>query len=498
MPTDGKQGQHQTNLVFDAGSGLYTPRQYAGSSLPQRPNFVNAGTGLGTPSDKSYGAAFQPILMDRSALEILHRYSWAARKAIDIPVDDAWVRGRRFTGDDEGAIAAMDEAVDDLNSDSAVAEAMRAGRIFGSALLIIVPTSGSIEGPMYPAKIKEGGVANLYIVEHYQVEIYTMQTDRRKPGFGRPYQYKVQPRWGEPEWIVHKDWVLRFDGRRSPLSEGWVVGPERRDWGMSELVTIVNEVHRDEANHVGIAHLIQEASIFVMKMAGFKDAIKGRQDKGEPTIQELASETNMAKSMYRTMFVDREDEAERVNPSFGGLPDLVDRLADRIAAAADIPRTRFFGVSPAGMNATGDSDAQNYAIHVKSNQKKHLTKPLKKLDKVLQAHAGIPEKKSDESDTFEYEWIPLMDLSDADKAEATKSLTESVVAAYAGGLIDEDEARERLSQDEFWGELGEWTPSAMTEHEMENEEKQFEQSEKALAEKANGKGNGAGNPAKTT
>ena len=62
------------------------------------------------------------------------------------------------------------------------------------------------------------------------------------------------------------------------------------------------------------------------------------------------------------MLVDKNDEFDRVSYNFQGLPDLMDRFAERLAAAADIPATRFMGQAPKGMNATGASDEKNYAL----------------------------------------------------------------------------------------------------------------------------------------
>ena len=71
--------------------------------------------------------------------ETLYRMSWAARKMVRIVVDDMFVRGRRWTGQDEGAIKAMEKAERELKAMPRLADAMIAGRLFGSAVFAGLP-----------------------------------------------------------------------------------------------------------------------------------------------------------------------------------------------------------------------------------------------------------------------------------------------------------------------------------------------------------------------
>ncbi|MFP3681974.1 DUF1073 domain-containing protein, partial [Pseudomonas sp. SIMBA_041] len=50
-----------------------------------------------------------------------------------------------------------------------------------------------------------------------------------------------------------------------------------------------------------------------------------------------------------------------------------------ISGASEIPVTRLFGRSPAGMNATGESDLQNYYEVVQQQQESTLGPILDKL-----------------------------------------------------------------------------------------------------------------------
>ena len=431
------------------------------------PPMLNARTGMGTTHDKDAGTGFRRMELSRYQAETLYQMSWAAGKFIDMPVDDMFIRGRSWTGQDESAIEAMEDVDRDLGVHTNLANAMKAGRLFGTGMVVIVPENGDLESEIEPEDIGEGGIANLWVVDRWSITVDSWVTNLTARNYGQPYTYLVNQRIegtpasaglsgsrrvsvdenGSPQHIVNHTRCLRFDGIRSPVTEGWWRGPWHREWGISELIRAFTEIHREAANWAGVGHLIQESSIFTLKVQDFKDSIKGRTSPAEATLEEIGERASMLKSIFRTMFIDAEDEAERITYNFAGLADLLDRHHQLLAAIGGIPVTRFMGQSPVGMNATGASDSTNYGIMVASLQNRLGKYPLHRLDRFVAAHAGLSEPP-------EYEWVPLFDLSEAEQGENFKSRTEAILAAFEKGVIDEDEARERLSEIEGWGELG--------------------------------------------
>ena len=205
------------------------------------------------------------------------------------------------------------------------------------------------------------------------------------PTYGQTIEYFMSPTLGRP-FHVHASRVLRFDGLTPLSASGYIV--YQREWGVSCVIPVLLSLLQDQAVASGASHLTNEASIPVLRIGGLREAMQGRPDPGDPTPAQMGEAINTFKSLYRTMFLDSGDEFERVNVTWSGLPDLMDRFARRLAAAADIPATRFWGQSPVGMNATGESDMKNYASNVAAQQKRLLTEPLRTLDVVLARSAG--------------------------------------------------------------------------------------------------------------
>ena len=447
--------------LTDSAVTLANPHQ---TTMSTTPTLVNPVTGMGTDLDKASRTGFQRTGLTEQQAETLYQMSWAAAKLIDIPVQDMLYRGRKWHDDADAAwIKKLNKAWKAKKAWKRMKGALVNARLHGTGMLIIVPKGplSQLARPWRPSEMRQGGLANLWTINRWQAAVWTRQYLLNEEDFGEPYHYQISPRLvlgGQEQVIVHRSRILRFDGREPPSTEGWDVAStyDEPDWGISELLVALDEIHREAATRAGVAQLVQEASIFELKVDGFKEAMMGRTDPGEPGAEQLAATINALKSLYRVLILDREDEADRIHVSFGGVAEIMNNEAELLAAIADIPITRYLATSPAGMNATGESDARNYAIRVGALQKR-LDDPVEILDEVLARDAGIWEEE-----TPDWAWIPLVDLSPKDQAEIEKIQTETVMLAYRDGLIDEDEGRAALPDDRF-GKLGAWTAPKIIE-----------------------------------
>ena len=427
--------------------------------LRTSPMIQNAMTGMGTQGlDKSANTQFTVRNISWQECDALYRNSWATAKMIDIPVDDIWIRGRQFVGDDENLTETMVDASESLCLTENIQMAMKTGRLYGTGLLIISQRDVPLSEPLEIDRIRPGSVAGFIVTDRWHANIREWVVDMQMENYGQPYMYEISPRLSHDNRNVdvHHSRIIRFDGIAPTLTEGWITVsgrvPEERDWGRSIVQRAYDEVMHDAELRQSVGHLVQESSIFAIRMEGFKNMVRGKPDPEDPDLNELAASVNAMKSIYRTLFVDREDEVERINVNLAGAADLMNQMADRLAAIADIPKTRFLGSSPGGLNATGDGDWKNYSAMIAAMQVKQLTKPLKLLDMVVARHAGLPEPP-------EYKWLPLVDLSDEESANAEKAKAEVVLMAFKEGVITENEARERLSNLETFGELGDMPES---------------------------------------
>ena len=468
---DGSTPTRLPNLRAQGGRG--------GGSLTSG-GLVNLQTGLGTSLDHSESSLFSPTrIYWRTPLEILGVQSWVARNCIDIPNDDQFIRWRHFNSDDESAVEAMEMAERELGVETALNQAMKAADQYGTGVVVIMSGEDMLDVPLDLNRIREGDVTALHYFDRFDISVTNRNYDIYSPHFGEPEWYRVHPAHASGPFTVHRTRVLRFDGIRPPTKSGFTIYDQ--DFGVSILVPIIVTLLEDQTLASAVAHMSQEASIPVMNIAGLREAIAGGGDPDEATPEQIGAEINRMKSIYRLLMLDEpgRETFSRVQVAFGGLAELMNTMPARVAAARKIPYTRFMGNPPKGMNATGESDQDNYILMMEANREAKMRDVLgMQLDPILARHAGLKEAP-------EYEWRSLLELSDRDVAEAAKLKAEALQIAVTGYWMDEDEARESINGDPVFGELPGAAPEAPEEPDP------IELIEATAKAKAGANGNGA-------
>ena len=472
------------------------------SMIPGGGNAVNRKTGMGGPNDLDIGTTLTPKDLNQEDAETMYQMSWAAQRIVNIIIDDMFAAGRRWTSRDEGLNRLMEEAEDDLKLWERMPNAIRAARIYGSALMVVCPVDGDFESPMDPYEYVEGYIANLIAVDKHSLTIKEWEVEPSNPGYGMPavyrwakrihgksegapgkkYQHYMQP--GDkmyeslyPEDVkrgmtagiidIHASRVFRFDGHPPPTTEGWRTLGWDPSWGVSVLIPAEHDIKRDISIVNGVGHLVGQASVIVHKIQDFRTymAAKGMQRKpppGLPTPDAYGKERSRTISTYNTMYMDINDDIHRMEANFNGLQNIMQQQTHRIAAIAGIPISRFLGIPATGMNATGDGEARDWRITVEAYRKRMIDPILtRRLDIMIARHAGLDEPP-------EWEWNNLGEMTDTEKSQLAANDTATIAGAYKGGLIDEDEAREKMSRMDFWPELLPWGgPSVHDDFQMQ-------------------------------
>ncbi|HWQ41309.1 MAG TPA: anti-CBASS Acb1 family protein, partial [Desulfosporosinus sp.] len=143
-------------------------------------------------------------------------------------------------------------------------------------------------------------------------------------------------------------------------------------------------------------------------------------------------------SMY---VLDKEDDFDTKQYSFGGLSNVYENIMMDVAGAAEMPVTKLFGRSPAGMNATGESDLQNYYDTIEEKQEAYLRPVIDKLLPILclSEFGLIPQD-------LDYKFNPVKRSTETEKAEIASKTTTTVVAAFNSGLVSQKISLTELRQ----------------------------------------------------
>lgn len=417
--------QAKTKKVADSKPVGRPVGQAAPNVHPLRGNvgdtLVNLVTGMGTGKDKQTATQFIFNAMDRQQVEAAYRGDWISRKIIDIPATDATREWRTWQAD-KGDITKLTDLEANLNIQRKTKSVLQKSRLYGGAALVMGIDQGQPDEPVEVEKLGLGCLKFVHVVNRYEISAGTTDWDIMSPWFGQPSYYERQVQGSLPVRL-HPSRVVRFLGAEIPDIT------QAQGWGDSVLQIVSDAVISMNTVSQSIASLIQEAKVDIVKIPELSERIssQGYEDRLKTRFAMAA----LMKSIYSVLLVDKEEDWERVEQTFQGMPDILREFMTLLCGAADIPATRFLGEPPKGLNATGESDTRNYYDRVSTEQHVEVQPVLEPLDTVLQISA-----LGKAPDGLFYEWNPLWQLSATEKATIAKSQADVLQIDVNTALMD--------------------------------------------------------------
>jgi hypothetical protein len=107
------------------------------------------------------------------------------------------------------------------------------------------------------------------------------------------------------------------------------------------------------------------------------------------------------------------------------LPEIIDRFMQLASAFAGIPATLLFGMSPAGMNSTGESDIRLYYDRVRVQQTMQMQPAMRILDECL-----IRSALGNRPPGLFFNWRPLWQQTPAQNADVADKLMSAAERLY--------------------------------------------------------------------
>lgn len=322
---------------------------------------------------------------------------------------------------------------------SKINEGMRWGRLYGGALGIIMMKgqTDNLDEPLDYDYIGNDCFLGLHIIDRWlgaypDIEVVDDPTD---PDFGLPKYYEVtDPQLGI-SLKVHHSKVVRFVGRQLPSYERI----RELYWGESDIESVYRELVRRDTTAENIASLIFKANLSVLKVKDLDQIFAINSEKAQKRFWELIKNVSIMESSLGIKVVNSEDSAEYLNYSFTGVREIYETIMMDLAGATRIPVTKLFGRSPAGLNATGESDLQNYYDYVDEVRNNQFTDHILKLLPLiaLSTWGEIP-------DDLNFKLPEMKPLDELQKATIAQQKTATILEAYNTNLITVETARKEL------------------------------------------------------
>jgi phage-related protein (TIGR01555 family) len=411
----------------------------------------NSVTGFGTTRDKTTYTNFAGFFqLGDWELDALYHGDDIAQRAINA-VPDEMLRKGYFLGfgaedkesdepgaarvgvDPENAAELADEIGDELakyGANEKLIEADCWGRLYGGSALILGADDGlPAWKPLDLTRVKS---------------LNFLQVVDRRYLFPESF-YQTGPQSGEPEiymlgnvnnvlnapFRIHESRMIIFRGARTSILER-----RRRNWWDHSVLQAPYEVMTGFATGFkAVQILLTDGPQGVYKLKGLASLIGAQ---GQAKLNARLEQIEMFRSVLRAIVVDADAESfERANFSFSGLDTVLDKFILRLCAALDMPATLVMGMSPAGLNATGDSDFRKFYDKIETRQRNYLAPRLRRLIEVLCAAKNGPTKGQIPKVKIEFEQLWRLDpLQEAQRRLAVAQSDQ--IYFQMGGITPEE------------------------------------------------------------
>lgn len=393
-------------------------------------SLLNLISGLGTAKDKTVANVYGLALLDQMQLDNAYRGDWVARKVVDIPAMDATKKWRSWQASGP-QLQQLDDEERRLGLRRKVKTAMIKARLYGGSAIVIGTGDADPSKELVPDSVKQGGIKYLHVASRYEIVSGLLNWDLLGPIYGLPEYYESRSYQGAGPVRIHPSRIVRFLGNELADVRQTADG----GWGDSVLQALDDAIKNVGSTSQSIATMVAEAKVDVIRIPNLMANVstKSYRDK----FMERMSLASTSKSLLNTLVMDKEEEWERIKQEFGGLPFVLELYLTIACGAADIPATRFIGQAPKGLNSTGEGDTRNYYDMISSHQETELGPALESLDEMLiRSATGTRDKQ------IFYEWNPLWNLDDVQRATIAKAKADAFKIDFDAGLIDLDALRE--------------------------------------------------------
>lgn len=397
--------------------------------------FVNLASNLGTGRDKAASGGYQYVPIAAFALMNMYRSSWLAKKMVNIPAQDATRRWRAWQAEAE-QISAIEALEKRLDLQDKVKQAVRMARLFGGAALYFGLRNQDPSEPLDLDRVRAGDLESLTLMSRYQLNPVDPERDPTSPFWGHPKYFELVAMSGDSVRI-HPSRLAIFRGEAISTSD-----PSEWLWGDGILQAAQTAVLQGDSLAANVSSLVYEANVDVIHIPRLMEMM--RDQESENKVLTYLRTLAMVKGNNGMLVLDGGDTSEtegnsggtkydRKSISFTGLSDVWDRFMQMASAASDIPVSRLFGRSAAGLNSTGEGDMKNYHESVTAIQATYMQPAMANLDEAL-----IRSALNNRDEDIYYEWRSLQEPSDKERAEHGKAVADIIKVLRESELFPEE------------------------------------------------------------
>lgn len=351
-------------------------------------DLMNVISGLGTGRDKNVYNTFAVRQVTSAEVNAAYRSSGLTRKVHDIYPLEMTRAGRDWQtkGDELDALYAEETRLKVWPKLRLLAQR---ARLYGGGALLLGINRGAPSDPIDATMLRPGDLQFIHVLTPDQLQVEAIDRDPSSEFYGEPEYYRLTD---SRSTLVDPSRVIPLIGQAHPDPM-----QEQRFWGDPLLTSLWSALSNSDLVHQTAAALLPEVKADTISIPGLGQMLLSCD--GEAQVTKRIAAASLMQSMFNVRLLDAGDGTDR-NPgdkwetrqlSLAGFPEFMAAFKACVAAETDIPYTRLAGMSPGGLNASGESEQLDWGKAVNSRQEVELRPVLDRLDPFLAANVGQSE-----------------------------------------------------------------------------------------------------------
>ncbi len=404
----------------------------------------------------------------------LYYGSWEAQRLIDIPIEDALREPIEFRGLDEDEQKRLNEYLNLLDFHKKLEQCLRMERIYGGSAMFL-GMRDFVDDPSIPidaSQVKQNDLLFLNPIHRGCISKANYESNPLEPGYCGAENYDIEG------YKVANNRMMVFDGK--PLcgagSQLGYAGAysayyHRQDgMGYPLLLRARDDIIRAQGLRQAAYHLMQRASmlLFIGDIQTPSAFYNSRNVLS--SLKEMLNFMSIHQAGLINSAPGSQADVKTLTANMAGIPDLIDKQLSVIANVDTIPLTKFLGISPGGLNSTGEADLENYNNRISAYQRFHIAPQIhQKLLPIILPAAGI-DKSPEEVEVI---FPPLWNLSEAEQSQVRQTDANTILSYVDRGIMDDEQAIEESKAREIF--VTDVKPSLIDISEPEDDSNDFEE-----------------------
>ena len=369
----------------------------------------------------------------------LYETSWEARKIVRIIPEDALRKEWLAEDIPEDKARLIKTRLDRLQFLSILKRSLMLERLLGGCLTFLGVDSDEDE-PSKPFHPKEGRALRFCnAIPISRISRMSWDTNPLSEHYMRPYKYLINGEELDVSRCLVWDGEPLFDPYDFALTNfrGNLAG-----FGPSKLAPIWDDVVKAVGTRQAAYQLIQTNNAILVAVQDLQD-LTGTKS-GREALQKVKAIAQQL-SAYNAALIDGDKvDVKQHSASFGSVPELIMTFIQILSAASDIPATRFLGQAPGGLNATGESDLENYYNVIDAYQRQRIEPNLRRVYDIIGYHEW-PNEWAKLREKLTFKFPPMWNLSELEEADRSTKVIDNCLKLVEAGLMSDEKALQEIN-----------------------------------------------------